>query len=818
LLQPTRMNRLEVVAPTAQIDDVIRGISRLDIAHFINITATKERKYKGITEEINPSERENFLHQLSNRIDNTMRKMGEIPYPAPMAVEGETAQVLTQIDGYLSGLESEIAKADNLMKEVEEERSSSEHEIHQFYEAYEGTKRLLADYGIDTSHIPKLGMEAFAKRERIRQLHIKLLNTQKTLSLVEIAGKLSSSHENVPNDEEELVRIQGSIKEVLALHQQLRETVPVATDKAEKIEAVLNEVMEVVEKKLNALENLKSMKAEAANLKGELEKLHSLSSEIIVLIGERFPKSIKKTEMVLGRLEALNLGSPEVGEVIKELSANAYEMRRGYEILENAERYPALDFVRSLIEGMKEGNPSEIKKLLDNADRILTKAKLKTFETVRHALNVLYLGHRIEELAKEPVKLKKMVEEKAKGVAAIHIHREVVDVELKIEDLKRRFRRTDKTTVFEVWVGEVDVESMVKAIRTASSSAEVNVSSEEETGDRAPTLMKHPKLAEWSMKLTRAYGLPNYHELDPTMIMFITFPILFGMMFGDLGHGLFIFIGAIFLNRIFEKFKLSGDLWDPILQGRIMIIFCGITAMVFGVLYGEFFGPLEHPNNIFYGTAIAETLEHYVWFNPLDTEHGGLLFLFKMSLTVGIIQVTFGIILDLINKLRMKEYKRALLPASWIWFYLSLSYLILSVLWWGMPVMDIMSKPELLVSFFIVPFAGMFVLHRITENSMDSVSETLTKVIESISNTLSYGRIMALAIAHTVFSTIAIMGSGIIFWPIFIMVTLLMIVALEGIITFAHTLRLHWVEWFGKYYQGDGIPYETFQIQRKFTT
>ncbi len=239
--------------------------------------------------------------------------------------------------------------------------------------------------------------------------------------------------------------------------------------------------------------------------------------------------------------------------------------------------------------------------------------------------------------------------------------------------------------------------------------------------------------------------------------------------------------------------------------------------MVFGVLYGEFFGPLEHPNHPLFGTAIAETLEHYVWFHPLDTEHGGLLFLFKMSLTVGIIQVSFGIIIDIINKLRVKKYKKALLPVSWLWFYFSLSYLILSVLWGSMGIIDIMSM-ELLVPFFIVPFVGMFALHRVTENNMDAVSETLTKVIESISNTLSYGRIMALAIAHTIFSSIALMGSGIIFWPIFIMVTLLMIVALEGIITFAHTLRLHWVEWFGKYYQGDGVPYETFQIQRKFTT
>jgi vacuolar-type H+-ATPase subunit I/STV1 len=49
------------------------------------------------------------------------------------------------------------------------------------------------------------------------------------------------------------------------------------------------------------------------------------------------------------------------------------------------------------------------------------------------------------------------------------------------------------------------------------------------------------------------------------------------------------------------------------------------------------------------------------------------------------------------------------------------------------------------------------------------------------------------------------------------MVTLFMIIALEGIITFAHSLRLHWVEWFSKFYKGDGTPFEGFMIRRKFT-
>ena len=71
--------------------------------------------------------------------------------------------------------------------------------------------------------------------------------------------------------------------------------------------------------------------------------------------------------------------------------------------------------------------------------------------------------------------------------------------------------------------------------------------------------------------------------------------------------------------------------------------------------------------------------------------------------------------------------------------------------------------------------------------------------------------------AHAIFSDLALMGSGAMFWAVFIIITLFLVIALEGILTFAHTLRLHWVEWFSKFYSGDGIPFEGFRIERRFT-
>jgi len=150
-----------------------------------------------------------------------------------------------------------------------------------------------------------------------------------------------------------------------------------------------------------------------------------------------------------------------------------------------------------------------------------------------------------------------------------------------------------------------------------------------------------------------------------------------------------------------------------------------------------------------------------------------------------------------------------------LWFYWGLCYLILT---YGLRIGNAIMDPMALLPFLLVPFAGMIGLHKLSGDFMTAFSETVTKAIESISNTASYGRILALGMAHALFSQIGLMGTGAMFWPVLAMVTLFMIIALEGILTFAHTLRLHWIEWFSKFYRGDGIPFEGFSIERRFTS
>jgi V/A-type H+-transporting ATPase subunit I len=437
------------------------------------------------------------------------------------------------------------------------------------------------------------------------------------------------------------------------------------------------------------------------------------------------------------------------------------------------------------------------------------------------ALDILDIEHRIKVLSEEHPKLLKKLEEIAGEVANLHAYGEAVNIELKLEELKKRFMRTAKATIFEIWVKSSDVQRAADVIK-ASPGVVLNITGEEK-GDKPPSVLRNPVFARCYELLVEAYGLPSYHELDPTIIWVFSFPIIFGLMFGDVGHGIIITIAGFLIKPLFDKYKIRGEMFDPLYKGRFLIISCGIMSMFFGFLYGDFFGPTyteNHllPNGPYWFTYLTGGLfTRPPWFSPSELEFGGPMRLLKIAVIVGIIQITFGIVLDLFNKMRLKEYKESLSPASWLWFYGSLAYLILSR---GLGIGRMLAdEPLNLVLYLIVPFIGMLVLHIFAEGPTEGFSEAIMKGIESISNTISYGRIMALGIVHALFAQIALMGWGsAAFIPIFVVVTLFMILALEGIITFAHTLRLHWVEWFSKFYKGDGIPFESFQIERKFTT
>ena len=814
MLRPARMVRLEVVAPSSKADHLIKKLGDLGAVHFIDVASVKAEKYREIAERVEKTPREENLIQLSNRINNLLRRLTGIPYPEPLKVK-DVEEALKQVEKELISLEMEYAKLENMMKVAAEEKATLEREISQFNDEYENTRRTLTEAGIRPEAVEALTPEDLRVKERLKAVYERMGEFQKVLMEADMAAKLTSPHERLPEKLEELREVEERVKLSLEVNQKLKTEIAQAAEKISKIDEVLREILDVVERKLEAARRLDQVKGEAPKLKAELESLRGeLSPKLQSVLGEALTRSLEEAEGALESLGRLEFGAEGFEEAVKSFARAVHSLSRSLEALEAVERFLTLQHVKALMEEVGKAGPEEVEALFKKSRELAEATPAHYVAMLERGLKLVHLEHKIKTLAEEPLKVEGMLRELAARYPQIHAYKELVDIELTLENLKKRFMQTGKTMVFEAWVPKDRVNEAVELVRKTCPEAVVNVG-REERGEKVPTLMVNPRVATCFEKLVSGYSLPSYHEIDPTLIMLISFPIIFGFMFGDMGHGLVLLIGGLLIKPLFDRFNIRGEMWDYIYQGRNLIILCGITSTVIGFFYGEFFGPTNLAYASHHGTPTWYTditgLHEPPWFSPMENP----IKLLKISIIIGIAHILFGIALDVVNRALAREWREILAPASWLWFYVSLSYLILT---YGLRIGEILFQPNTLFTYFVAPFIGLFILHKLAGKSgMETFSEGVEKAIASISNTASYGRILALGITHAIFSDLALIGSGVMFWAVFVIVTLFLIIALEGILTFAHTLRLHWVEWFSKFYQGEGTPFEGFRIERRFT-
>ena len=437
-----------------------------------------------------------------------------------------------------------------------------------------------------------------------------------------------------------------------------------------------------------------------------------------------------------------------------------------------------------------------------------------------------------------------------------------------VEEAKSKAARTNKTLIIEGWIPTNKRKEFTEAVETGAEGYSVTLfmdpvneatkkcridemqSNETEHGpdryphtsecfETPPSMIKNPKIAYVYEKIVTGFGLPNYFEVDPTIFMVISFPVIFGLMFGDVGHGLLLLFFSVLLYFINKKGVETSELFEYMLKGSPLLIMCSIAAIFFGFLYGELFGSeqyfhiLDHNIHEIFGLSILEIVEgssHALEsvlseiagfsipipfpFSPFENP----MLLLLISLYVAIIQITFGLILGLINEIRKSNIREAILgPGLWLWFYLSCAYLFLR---YKSELLTVVFQRADILGIYIILPALVMIIARTAVHGMDGFGHALESLISSLSNSISYARILALALTHGAFSKLLLMfleleGTamaivGFIMWAFF---TFLLIICFEGLLSFIQTLRLHWVEWFLKFYSGDGYEYKPLTIK-----
>jgi V/A-type H+-transporting ATPase subunit I len=376
-----------------------------------------------------------------------------------------------------------------------------------------------------------------------------------------------------------------------------------------------------------------------------------------------------------------------------------------------------------------------------------------------------------------------------------------------------RFGTTKNSFVVRGWVPKENSKKLESELNKITNGKIMIKYEKPGRSDNVPIAFNHPKIVEPFEAFMDLYTLPTYKEIDPTFFMFLTFPIFFGFMLGDVGYGLVTLI-------LFGILRMKMPSAKNILNAFII---ASISAIIFGMVFGEYFGYEEVSPAL--GKALGIHPEEIVMHGEQETVYSiPRLFsrstqtndLISIAIIFGITHIFIGLIIGFINIYQDHGLRHAvmekvgwmlLLPAI-VWLLINFLHIMKGYL------ADIISMvlPPLPV-LLIMAGAGVLMII-IGEGARGAV-----ELPAILSNILSYARLMAVGLASLSLAVVInnmagqMFKSGVIGIIAGIMVLVIghtINIALGILSPFLHALRLHYVEFFTKFFQGGGKRYKSF--------
>jgi len=481
----------------------------------------------------------------------------------------------------------------------------------------------------------------------------------------------------------------------------------------------------------------------------------------------------------------------------------------------------------------------------------------------------------------------------------------------------------------EVWIPEEKFEKVRYQLRNIGREyleASFHDSEEsKESKDAPPTFFKTNEFIYPFQEIVNTYGVPRYKEVNPALFTIVTFPFLFGVMFGDIGHGLLLLIFALYLCCNKNSLTASNSALKPALKARYLLLLMGIFAFFAGWMYNDF---ISIPLNLFgscykdQGKIAVKIDKDCVYPFGMDPKwyvaSNELTFFnslkMKTSVILGVAQMLAGIVLRGMNAAYFNNYTDFIFEFVPQLVFMSLLFGYMNVMIfikWGTdwsadpskapsiinllmniflkkgsvdnkPVFGTTIEQESINFYFLIiclicipliliPKPILVFRKKLSENvdklrrsrelqhrdSQDKMVilgdeehkahhdahsesiadlfvhqsiETIEFVLGSISNTASYLRLWALSLAHAqlakVFFEKSLLGfiqEGnlvlvIVGFFVFSNITFAVLMCMDLMECFLHTLRLHWVEFQNKFYKADGVKFNPYSFKNLVET
>ncbi|XP_035391763.1 V-type proton ATPase 116 kDa subunit a2 isoform X3 [Electrophorus electricus] len=469
------------------------------------------------------------------------------------------------------------------------------------------------------------------------------------------------------------------------------------------------------------------------------------------------------------------------------------------------------------------------------------------------------------------------------------------------------FDVTNKCLIAEVWCPVSDLTNLRRALEEGSRKGDATVPSfvnRIPSKDTPPTLLRSNKFTSGFQSIVEAYGVGDYREASPAPYTIITFPFLFAVMFGDVGHGVAMTLFALWMvltEKNHKRRRSGNEMWRPFYEGRYIILMMGLFSCYTGLIYNDCF---SKSLNIFgSGWNVKAMFREQQWTNEtlqtnallaLDPNVSGvftgpyplgidpiwnlavnrLVFLnsykMKMSVIIGVLHMSFGVVLSVFNHLVLIHFISMFLmqgntTAPLYPGQAALQMFLVAVALLCVPVL-LLGKPLYLYwlhhggkSLGVHRVCGYERVRRLSEDdlspSMGHDEEeglddplgretfpqefdfgdvflhqsihTIEYCLGCISNTASYLRLWALSLAHAQLSEVlwamvlrvalkisSRLGAVVLapVFSVFALLTVSILMLMEGLSAFLHALRLHWVEFQNKFYSGTGVKFAPFDF------